>query len=326
MQSNIILNPDVAAILGALIADSAALGLHWLYDPARIAEKEATDGLVFIQPNRNDYMETKGFFAHAGKVAGDASGYGETGLLMLNHLAKHGEFNRVKYQAEYCAYFGPGGGYIGYIDSPTRLTLRTLLPLAPENYPAVSGADDDQLAALATVPILVATHSGTRESLMQRIEEVVRITNNNDVAVVAAKSTAILLLEILNGKTIEQAITISLPFAGEILRPLIEQALAIKTLDSVAVTKSFGSACHVAEGLPAVFHIARHAPDYRTAIEANIRAGGDSCGRGIILGAIMAAYKSKQGDPKSSIPLTWMARYRKLVTVADACSMINLNS
>jgi hypothetical protein len=32
------------AVLGALIADSAALGLHWIYDSARIAEIEAARG------------------------------------------------------------------------------------------------------------------------------------------------------------------------------------------------------------------------------------------------------------------------------------------
>ena len=39
------------AILGALVADSAALGLHWIYDSARIAEIEAAQGpggLVFL--------------------------------------------------------------------------------------------------------------------------------------------------------------------------------------------------------------------------------------------------------------------------------------
>ena len=29
-----------ATVLGALVADSASLGLHWIYDPARIAEIE----------------------------------------------------------------------------------------------------------------------------------------------------------------------------------------------------------------------------------------------------------------------------------------------
>ncbi|MDO8893956.1 hypothetical protein [Nitrosomonas sp.] len=51
MNSSIQLEPRVAAILGALIADSAALGLHWLYDPERIAQIEKIKGLVFLQPD-----------------------------------------------------------------------------------------------------------------------------------------------------------------------------------------------------------------------------------------------------------------------------------
>src|SRR5687768_2145579 len=101
-------------ILGALVADSAALGLHWIYDPARIAEIEATRGLVFLQPDPANYAGVKGYFAHARKAPGESSSYGEVCLLMLKHLAKHGSFNRVEYQAEYRAYFGPGGEFVGY--------------------------------------------------------------------------------------------------------------------------------------------------------------------------------------------------------------------
>ena len=37
MNCNVLMAPRLAAIIGALIADAAALGLHWLYDPERIA-------------------------------------------------------------------------------------------------------------------------------------------------------------------------------------------------------------------------------------------------------------------------------------------------
>ena len=60
-------------------------------------------------------------------------------------------------------------------------------------------------------------------------------------------------------------------------------------------------------------------PDYRTAIEENIRIGGDSCGRAIMLGAIMAAQTSQPNNPLTSIPLEWMAKYRKLAMAAEAC-------
>jgi ADP-ribosylglycohydrolase len=312
--------PNTAAVIGALVADAAALGLHWLYDPTRIATIEVNNSLTFVPPDPNNYTDTKGFFAHANKKSGESSGYGELCLLMLKHIAKHGEFNRIDYQSEYSTYFGPGGAYIGYIDSPTRKTLQTLLPLKPADYPSRSGADDDQFAALATIPVLVAAHQGdVREALIEQVDSVVRITNNNEVAVAAAQCAAVVLFEVLKGASIDRALTESLPYAGSTLKPLLDEALKFNTLDSVGAAERFGSACHVTEGLPVIFHIAQHAPDYRSAVEANIRASGDSCGRAIMLGAIMASYHTKNRRSDSAIPLAWMARYSKLVSAADAC-------
>lgn len=314
--------PNSAAIFGALVADAAALGLHWLYNPARIAEIEATRGLVFLQPDPNNYSGAKGYLAHGGKLSGESTGYGEVCLLMLKHLAKHGSFNRVEYQTEYRTHFGPGGAFVGYVDSPTRLTLRTLLLLEPADFPAASGADDDQHPALAALPALVATHAGTLEELMAKVEDVVHITNNNALAVTAAQCSAAVLFEVLGGTPIAPALANALPLAGSTLKPLLEEALAIPTLDSVAVAKRFGMACHVAEGLPIVFHIAHHASDYRVAVESNIRAGGDSCGRSIMLGAIVAAHKAKQENVGCPIPLPWLARYGKFMAAADACAVL----
>ncbi|SFI41900.1 ADP-ribosylglycohydrolase family protein [Nitrosomonas sp. Nm34] len=322
MNTHILINPDVAAILGALVADAASLGLHWLYDPVRIAEIEKDAELVFRQPDAADYAGSSGFFAHGSRQAGESSGYGEVCLLMLKHLAQHGDFNRAAYQLEFRTHFGPGGEYVGYIDSPTRQTLRILLSLDNASFPEISGADDDQMPALAAIPALVAAHHGSYDALMQRVKEVVRITNNNEIAVSAACCAATALQGILSDRSMTQALTDALAVAGEVLKPTLEQALAMETLDSLSAAKSFGSACHVTEGLPLVFHIAKHAPDYTTAIKANIRAGGDSCGRAIMLGALVAAHQAKQQNLASSIPLYWLARFRKLAIAAEACERI----
>lgn len=316
------MNPSSSAILGSLVADSATLGLHWLYDPVRIAEIEGGRGLVFLSPESSDYQGTKGYFAHSGKSGGDSSGYGETCLLMLKHLSKHGTFNRIGYQTEYRSYFGPGGSYVGYVDSPTRITLNTLLPLDPTEFPAESGADDDQFAALAALPSLVSTHKGTLDELMERVDELVRVTNHNDQAVAAAQCSSAVLFGVLRGTPIHQSLSESLPFAGNRLRPLLEESLTHSSLDSIGVSERFGRACHVHEGLPVVFHIAHHAKDYRTAIEANIRAGGDSCGRSIMLGAIVAADRANQGGHDSPIPLDWLSRYRNLSDATEALSSL----
>ncbi len=318
---NVQINPRAAAIMGGLIADSAALGLHWLYDAGRIAQIEKSDGLVFLKANADYYADTSGYFVHGHKPVGDSSGYGELCLLMLKHLAQHKKFDRVAYQTEYRAHFGPGGAFVGFIDTATRLTLRTLLPLTPEEFEEQSGADDDQFAALAMLPALVASHQQSQSDLLPLVEKVVRITNHNDVAVAAAKYTATVLFDVIHNKPMLQALHDALPLAGDELIPLLEQALAVKHFDSVAIAEKFGLACHVTQGLPVIVHIAQHAKDYREAIEANIRAGGDNCGRSIMLGAIVAASTAKK-EPATGIPLGWLAKYRQLSIAVGACAKI----
>lgn len=317
MNSILHLDSRIAAVMGALVADSASLGLHWLYDPERIAHIEKTHGLVFLQPDPDHYADTKGYFAHGSKISGDASGYGELCLLMACHHARHRQFNRIEYQTEYRNYFGPGGAYVGYVDSPTRLTLMTLLPLKAADYPEKSGADDDQFSALATIPVVVATHTGTQDELLEKVDQVVRLTNHNTDAVSAAQYIAIVLHEVLSGKSIRQALFQALPWAGSKLSLLLNEVLNIDVPDSLAVARRFGVACHVLEGVPVMAHIVQHATSYRHVIEENIRIGGDSCGRAIMLGAIMAAQSAQPG-----IPLEWLARYRKLSIAADACTLL----
>tara|TARA_B100000686_G_scaffold329248_1_gene390198 strand:- start:7635 stop:8585 length:951 start_codon:yes stop_codon:yes gene_type:complete len=316
------MNPNTAAILGALIADSATLGLHWIYDPKRIAEIEKLKGLVFLQPNAGHYEGVKGYFAHSKKCSGESTSYGEVCLLILQHLVKYGAFKRTEYQTEFCEYFGLGGKYVGYVDSPTRLTLQTLIPLKPELFPKESGANDDQFLSLAGLPSIVAVNTDNLEVLMSRIDEMVRVTNNNDLAVAAAKCSAAVLFKILNGSSMEVALNGSLEFAGDKLRPLLEEVLAIQTLDNIKVAEKFGSACHVVEGLPVIFHIAKCVPDYQTAIEVNIRTGGDNCGRAIMLGAIIAAHMVKQKKSTFPIPFEWIIRYKRIIDASDACSKL----
>lgn len=322
MDTTVKLTPRIATVLGALVADSAALGLHWLYDPERIAQIEKKQNIAFLTPNLENYADAKGFFAHSGKTAGDSSGYGEICLLMLKHYAAHGEFDRTAYQTEFRNLFGPGGAYRGYVDSPTRQTLLKLIPLAPEDYPEISGADDDQFAALASVAVVTALHTGSTNSLLTKVEQIVRLTNDNATAVTAAQYAAAVLAAVLDGKPVEQALAQSLPHAKEELGVLLEDALAMDTLDSVRAAQRFGSACHVLEGLPVIVHILRHATNYQQAVEANIRAGGDSCGRAIMLGAIAAAGAELHGDATSTIPLLWLAKYRQFTRAANAIAQL----
>lgn len=111
------------ALLGALIGDAAALGLHWIYAQPRI-RKVAPETPEFQEPKAEHYKGVPGYFAHEGKHAGDSTMYGEQIIVLLRSMAaKEGEFHVGDYLSRFRSHFGPGGAYVGYADGPTRGTL-----------------------------------------------------------------------------------------------------------------------------------------------------------------------------------------------------------
>ncbi|SFM56580.1 ADP-ribosylglycohydrolase family protein [Marinobacter pelagius] len=125
--------PDViAALAGGWVADAASLGLHWLYDSARILEVGG-ESPEFLPPDDDYFKGGFGYFAHEGKQVGDVSHYGAaTGVLTDSLLANEGRLDIRDYQRRFRAYFGPGGQWQGYIDNPTRVTLNNLNTIEQE--------------------------------------------------------------------------------------------------------------------------------------------------------------------------------------------------
>lgn len=115
-----------AALAGGWVADAASLGLHWLYDSARIHEV-AERAPEFRLPDADNFKGAFGFFAHPGKAVGDVSHYAAGTRVLLNSLlANNGQLVVRDYQRCFRDYFGPGGDWQGYIDTPTRVTLDNL--------------------------------------------------------------------------------------------------------------------------------------------------------------------------------------------------------
>ena len=112
-----------AAVLGALVADAASLGLHWIYTQPRI-RRAAPEAPEFLEPDPANYEGVPAFFAHAHKHAGDNTMYGENMAVLLRSMrAKDGEFDDGAFLSHYQNHFGPGGLYVGYADGPMRETL-----------------------------------------------------------------------------------------------------------------------------------------------------------------------------------------------------------
>lgn len=293
-------------VLGALVADAASMGLHWLYDPNRLATLAKKQDPTFLAADRRHFDGAKGYFAHEGKRSGELTQYGATLALAMNTLvANEGRIDIADYQRRYLQFFGPGGDWKGYVDRPTRGTLARLGSEIGEDTPEASGIDDDQMPAFSSVPAVVAAGPYAPE-LEKNVIKMVRVTNDNALATGAALIAARAMRALLEGEEIEAVLTREAESAGDDLQPRLREALAGSDQTSVDIAGHFGRACHVQQGLPVVFHIANSAKSFDAAIRTNILAGGDSCGRAMALGAMLGARFGFGGE--RGIPLAWLTR------------------
>jgi ADP-ribosylglycohydrolase len=120
-----------AAILGAVVADAASLGTHWIYARAEV-EKAIPGGLgaggEFVPPVPS---------YHKLRKAGQGTMYGE-GLLAYARTvaAAGGAFDEAAFLQQWKASFGLCGSFSGYADHTTRTTMFKMMQLAADNEAA----------------------------------------------------------------------------------------------------------------------------------------------------------------------------------------------
>ena len=150
-------NRALNSVIGALVADAASMGFHWLYD--QVAIKTLSNGTPeFHAANEKDYID-KGYYAHHGKKPGDYSQYGAQMIAMLDAIAKQGRYDETNYIQAFRDWFDLGGMWCGYIDKPTKLTILNIHALEAQEKPLHQvGADDTQNPAISKLPPLLAIH------------------------------------------------------------------------------------------------------------------------------------------------------------------------
>jgi ADP-ribosylglycohydrolase len=307
------------SVLGVLVADAAALGLHWLYDLQRMHQVVADKNACFLTPNPDHYAGEVGYFAHGGKLAGEQSHYGESYLLNLKHLAAQGKFNTRIFQQEFIATFGPGGSFNGYIDAPTRQSLQNLqgIDLSKESATEASGADDKQIPALTPVSALCAAYP-VGELTDTEIENAVRVTNNNDFAVACGLYYAKILQSVINGQSITDSFTGAASLVPDEIKEKITEALNMPTTELDSVATSLGQSCCLETSMPLIAYILSNSASYQQAVEMNILAGGDSCGRSMMLGALAGAFYGIGAD--TGIPHAWLFQLKRQPDIAALLS------
>ena len=283
------------ALTGALVADAATMGLHWMYDQSQIDKVAETGDILFRQPDANVYAEQKAYFAHAAKKVGQNSQYGQSARVVAAAVALSGKYDTALHRQLFMDTFGPCGSYHGFADRPTKALVAKLI-LEGDDIADRSGSDDDQLPALCSVPALFA-HSQNKEA----IEKAVRVTTTNAQALSGAMVLHDCLERLSAGEKIGDALNASAQLADPELTELLSEALAMSAYDPLAAANHFGMPCHMKQGRPVAWHLLKHATDYTSVVRDNIRCGGDSCGRSMAVGSVAGVLFGVPDDLKAKL-------------------------
>lgn len=377
-----------ASLLGAVVADSAAMGLHWIYDTARLAEVGG-ESPEFRVPDPGNYEGVVGVFAHGGRPVGASTRYGATVHLVADQMnADGGAFDGPAMSARFLATFGYGGSFIGYVDHPAagtldvirtrdaeiegsfgsltdRIPFHTIVALGPSiqaiasarevgdargrlteaiggfgdieldeeqmslilgkiddlhgKYWNPTGVSDLQLPVLAPV-IPVALAASTKgladETLREAVRQAAHLTHVDEDALLVGDFVALLIKDVVSGTDLRASIDARVDVLPDELAAKVKEAVGTSWASTVDAANELGMSCALAEGLPLSLVTLLGCNSYTDAVRTTILCGGDSCGRGLLVGALAGLLWGE--DSGLGIPSEWIERAHDAASVREA--------
>lgn len=273
-------------VLASFAADSLALGVHWIYDAEKI-KKDFGRVEGFRKPLPGSY--------HPTKEKGEFTHYGDQTLVLLESVAAKRGFDPADFSTRWRALFK---SYRGYVDQATQMTLQNL-----ERGAAVeeAGSSSSDLAGAARIAPLVFCYHRDPETLVKAARAQTRMTHNNPLVIDSAEFFARVCCKVLAGTAPVQALTevVAQRFEGHPLSAWVKAGIESAGGDAVSTIVRFGQSCHTDEAFPGVVYlIATYEMDLREALVQAVMAGGDSAGRGLLVGMVLGAHLGDQALPK----------------------------
>lgn len=203
----------VAAVVGALVADAAAQPLHWIYDENKlkgiIGDKEEVE---FWEPSQNPFYRIP---------VGQATCYGDQAYVILKSLVDKRGVDVSDMKAATYTMFGPDSVYEDpenaryVVGKEDKINIKSTLPISrPWRHGSIkeflkkmdegkqdTGSDaDDQIDCVVRMIPVCAMYAGQAD-MLDRVEDVLRVTQNSDLAVCVGLAAARVLEQfILHGK------------------------------------------------------------------------------------------------------------------------------
>jgi hypothetical protein len=276
----------------ALVANAASLGFHWIYDMDFLEELSKRQSLVFQLPSLELYAQAKpSFFGYPYAKVGDVTTQGMYLKWLYKAIQEKSDFDLEDYRNLIFEQTKPGGPYVGYIETYNHtLLINAMSSKLRLNLPALPVTDDH---LVGFVPYLVSKELGLGNdyawNLAQLFTDKVEYRKFFDMFDYIFENIAQMpRLELLKN---------AIELAPESYHEKLEKALSMENTRDF-IKQYAGIACHIPQSVPLIFRILNQCSSYEDMVETNIRLGGASGERAMLLGAIFAQV--------SEIPEEWI--------------------
>lgn len=275
-----------AMVMASFVADSLALGAHWMYDPKKIEGKFGrVDRLIGPQAKSFHNTKKKGEFTH----------YGDQMMVLLASVAEKGAFDLNDFSDRWRQLFE---NYDGYFDGATKSTLANY---EKGKSPDAAGSGSDDLAGASRVAPLVCLYRNDPDKLAETAEAQTRMTHTDPATVESAAYFARVAQSVLAGAGPTEALksVAEEHFDVSPVSAWLQKGLATVEKDSVEVIGDFGRSCHTGEMVPGVVHlIAKYENDLKEALIQCVMTAGDSAARGSLVGMVLGAHHGIDDLPR----------------------------
>mmetsp|Transcript_60115 Transcript_60115/g.178238 ORF Transcript_60115/g.178238 Transcript_60115/m.178238 type:complete len:426 (-) Transcript_60115:79-1356(-) len=315
----------INALKGAFVADAACMGTNWIYNPEEMKLAVKSDLAPEFSNPASRYYSSDEFPNHYRK--GMLSPHGEYLLFFTQYLSKRGETSSAK-----------------QMHNALKVWAETPEGCPPhqeiQNFRTQRGAGEnergpfgDQVHCFIKVIPLTCLFAGKLER-RTKVEDVLRIDQENDADQQRCTDVAfgLALSDILDalilGQPLDQALASGLERNNESREVSSAFAYARRmadesnTLNSTAAVR--GRSCHLPEAFVIPIQaclaalVSPSASRYEEAVRDNILASGDTCIRGMVIGAVLGA--AFGGPPNYWIESVDLSQFSKANAAASAIS------
>ncbi|XP_078063971.1 selenoprotein J, partial [Mustelus asterias] len=275
----------MGAVIGSLVADAAGQPLHWIYDVNRLdgVLKGREDTPEFVDPGQGPFYR---------QPTGAQSGYGDQTLALLKALVEGKGFEAQLYRQQLYKTFGPNSDYDvkskpkaqdqvqtgGY----RHASIKAFLTAYEATKEKTGLSPDPQMDGVAKIAPIVSLYAGNPK-LPQYVEEVVRITQDDNLAVKCSIAAAAILEQFILQPPGEGFLE-KMKDRPElsIIASKLPEILKLRDTAHREVVQKIGSSCAIPGNLLNSLHCLLVTPslsDYPATVRLTMAAGGCNCSR-----------------------------------------------